>query len=93
VVILTTTHPWPPTEPGDPTFDYDPDCGGAVSASVDLTAELARRDVGFAGGEDETWAFLLAQAEDRGEGAALSEGDPLTQSDQSTVHPRVAGSV
>jgi hypothetical protein len=79
VMMLTTTHPWAPTKLGDPTFDYDPDWGGAVSASVDLVAELARRDIGFAGRDDEIWAFLLAQAEDRAEGAALSEGDPLSQ--------------
>jgi hypothetical protein len=79
VVMLTTTHPWAPTELGDPTFDYDPDWRGAVSASVDLIGELARRDVGFAGREDEIWAFLLGQAEDRAEGAAFFEGDPLTQ--------------
>jgi hypothetical protein len=79
VVMLTTTHPWAATELGDRTFDYDPDWRGAVSASVDLTAELARSDVGFGGREDEIWAFLLAQAEDRADGAALSDGDPLTQ--------------
>ena len=79
VVMLTTTNPWAPTELGDRTFDYDPDWRGAVSASVDLIAELARRDVGFADREDEIWAFLLGQAEDRAEGAALFEGDPLTQ--------------
>jgi hypothetical protein len=79
VMMLTTTHPWAPTELGDPTFDYDPDWRGAVSDSVDLVAELARRDIGFAGREDEIWAFLLAQAEDRAEDAASAEGDPLSQ--------------
>jgi hypothetical protein len=79
VMMLSTTHPWAPTKLGDPTFDYDPDWRGAVSASVDLVAELARRDIGFAGRDDEIWAFLLAQAEDRAEGTASSEGDPLSQ--------------
>jgi hypothetical protein len=79
VMMLTTTHPWAPTKLGDPTFDYDPDWGGAVSDSVDLVAELARRDVGFAGRDHEIWDFLLAQAEDRTEGAGSYDGDPLSQ--------------
>jgi hypothetical protein len=77
--MLTTTHPWTPTELGDPTFDYDPDWHGAVSASVDLTAELARHDVGFADRDDEVWAFLWGQAEDRTERASVFEEDALTQ--------------
>jgi hypothetical protein len=77
--MLTATHPWAPTDLGDPTFDYDPDWRGAVSSAVDLTGELARKDAGFAGREDEIWPFLLAQAEDRTEDTGLSEGDPFTQ--------------
>lgn len=78
VVMLTTTSPWPPTELGDPTFDYDPDWRGAVSAAVDLIAELSRRDVGYVGRDNEVWAFLLRQAEDRTEGTGVFEEDALT---------------
>jgi hypothetical protein len=85
VVTLTTTHPWTPTELGDPTFDYDPDWHGAVSAAVDLIAQLARRDVGFAGRDDEVWSFLLGQAEGgairwaSSEDAGVFEDDALEQ--------------
>ena len=79
VVMLTTTSPWPPTELGDPTFDYDPNWRGAISDAVDLVAELSRRDVGFAGRDDEVWAFLLAQAEDCTEGTGVFEEDALAQ--------------
>ena len=78
-ILLTATSPWRPHDLGDPSFDYDPDWGGAVSAAVDLIAHLARKDAGFAGRDDEVWEFLLARARDREEGSGYSGGDPLTE--------------
>jgi len=79
LIVLTSTHPWEPTALGDPTYDYDPDWRGAESAAFDLITALARKDLGFAGRNEEIWASLDQQARDRDQATSMPGSDPLTQ--------------
>jgi hypothetical protein len=79
LIVLTSTHPWEPTVLGDPTYDYDPDWQGAESAAFDLITALARKDLGFAGRNEEIWAFLDQQARARDQATSMPGSDPLTQ--------------
>jgi len=74
LIGLVRAHPWPADPLGKDDFDYDHDWRGAEQAAVDVIKTLADNDIGFAGRDDEVWAFLDAEVRDRSEPSGISNG-------------------
>jgi hypothetical protein len=77
-MTMVRTHPWEPEPLGRDDFDYDPDWRQAEAAAVSVLRELADKDVGFAGRDDEAWDIIRTAVLNRTDTSGLpDETDPL----------------
>lgn len=78
VIEVVHASPWSAVVLGHDDFDYDPDWRQSEQSTIEVIKALAEHSVGFAGRDDQVWAFLVAEVDEHGEPSGIDEDhDPL----------------